>query len=518
MSWAVFYHGTQWLAGLPQKAAETRSSYERKNQACMVSLQQVNLYLSLARHSSSFGSRQIWLRRCTLLRLRVASLAFRGCTCLRVPRVLRFASDFSGFDSAALALRRLQVPVQHVFCSEINPSCRKLLRHLHRPGIIYADIRVRKEEPACDLYVTTPPCQSWSTAGRKQGLSDPRGSILKHSLLYIKRRRPRLVVMENVRGMAFKKHRPVLKAICQAFADLGYKAHAKILDSQEPQRRRRLFLVAIRKDSLRKAFLWPQPTGECSLEEVLGRDPPTARDKPGLVPANTRMAKLCKDAYSKAWNLHGVDPRVTPVAGHRLQREVGLPRCQQVPRPDSNQRRPRRLLAFEQGEEDEPTGINAGHRSSAQGTRRLRSIPVPMIEAVLSRALQAAGLQAGQDHVLQVQEGRRRLLRPPQDRIKQDRRTKKVRVTSAQTGEIKVQKGTIFPMSIDDHHWGTHGVSAAAAVPAATDWLTSKLTNLEQQKTGPAVAFHGLLSRLCNCHSLASARNISCPDLEHLLE
>eukprot|EP00974_Lingulodinium_polyedra_P096232 9328738-Lingulodinium_polyedra.AAC.1 len=76
----------------------------------------------------------------------------------RRPAVVKFGSDFSGLDAAAVALKRMKVPHQCVFASDPLKASQKILRHVHQPKTIFPDILERKveEEEPVDIYVTTP--------------------------------------------------------------------------------------------------------------------------------------------------------------------------------------------------------------------------------------------------------------------------------------------------------------------------------------------------------------------------
>jgi DNA (cytosine-5)-methyltransferase 1 len=64
-----------------------------------------------------------------------------------------------------------------------------------------------------DLLAGGPPCQSFSTAGRREGVQDPRGTLLWQYLRFVEALRPRFFLMENVRGLlsAELRHRPIAK-------------------------------------------------------------------------------------------------------------------------------------------------------------------------------------------------------------------------------------------------------------------------------------------------------------------
>eukprot|EP00438_Fugacium_kawagutii_P035754 Skav229348 [mRNA] locus=scaffold2596:472491:473528:+ [translate_table: standard] len=236
---------------------------------------------------------------------------------LRTPRLIRVGTDFSGLDTALLALGRLpHIPVEVSFCCDNDKNCQKLAVKYHQPKKFFtsADNRARDEEVAVDAYIATPPCQPWSAQGKRKGLEDPRGQLLKVPLVFVKRHRPRLLLLENVTGLCHKQHRPVLKGIRSCLKKLDYTVFTGVLNSCDykiAQQRRRLFLVAIRRDSYRRRFVWPKKLGKRTLTSVL--DPVKPSDQPGRIPKNKRaralFVKACKKTFAE-----GIDPRKVPVA------------------------------------------------------------------------------------------------------------------------------------------------------------------------------------------------------------
>lgn len=96
-----------------------------------------------------------------------------------------------------------------------------------------------------DLYCLGPPCQSWSTCGRKAGASDPRGKLLFNFRRYVSKKQPKTIILENVPGLLhFPKH---FDKLINQFKKAGYTVYWKILnalDNNVPQNRSRLYLVA----------------------------------------------------------------------------------------------------------------------------------------------------------------------------------------------------------------------------------------------------------------------------------
>ena len=100
--------------------------------------------------------------------------------------------------------------------------------------------------PIIDLLVGGTPCQSFSVAGLRKGLADPRGNLTLTFLAMVDRFRPSWVVWENVPGVLSDR----TNAFGQFLAGLGelrYQYAWRVLDAQHfgvPQRRRRVFVVA----------------------------------------------------------------------------------------------------------------------------------------------------------------------------------------------------------------------------------------------------------------------------------
>ena len=231
----------------------------------------------------------------------------------RVPRLLQVGTDFSGLDSAWVALQRLKLPAKLMFCSDSDKFCQKFIKTKHKPLKFFDDIEERQPEAEdyCDVYVSTPPCQSFSSAGKRKGVKDKRGKVIKHTVKYIQRKRPRCAIVENVKGMTFKKFRPVLNGVVKALRSLNYYVYLKVLnavDFQIPQRRKRLFIVAIRKDSLRRKFAWPEPTGAKTLQSIL--DPWKDTDHCGRLPKLECSRDIAKKTYAKIYS-KGINPVTT---------------------------------------------------------------------------------------------------------------------------------------------------------------------------------------------------------------
>ena len=124
-----------------------------------------------------------------------------------------------------------------------------------------------------DLLWGSPPCQGWSQGGKHLGENDPRNGF-PWALAAIEGVRPRLVLMENVKGITYKKNAPYLESeVMVPLRDLGYTAEWQLLNCADygvPQRRVRTFIVA----RLDADPVWPTPTHvEPPHHEYTDREP-----------------------------------------------------------------------------------------------------------------------------------------------------------------------------------------------------------------------------------------------------
>ena len=160
---------------------------------------------------------------------------------------MRYLSVCSGIEAATVAWHGLGwTPVAF---SEIEKFPSAVLAH-HYPDVPnVGDMTKFKEwnlEPI-DLLVGGTPCQSFSVAGLRKGLDDPRGNLMLTFLAIAERHRPRWVVWENVPGVLSSNGGRDFGTFLGALGELGYGWAYRVLDAQwfgVAQRRRRVFVVA----------------------------------------------------------------------------------------------------------------------------------------------------------------------------------------------------------------------------------------------------------------------------------
>lgn len=160
---------------------------------------------------------------------------------------MRFLSVCSGIEAASVAWQPLGWSA--VAFSEIEPFPCAVLKH-HYPDIPnWGDMTQYQEWPDApiNLLCGGTPCQSFSVAGLRKGLADPRGNLMLTFGAIAAKYRPQWLVWENVPGVLSSNKGRDFGAFLGMLGQLGYGFAYRVLDAQYfgvAQRRRRVFVVA----------------------------------------------------------------------------------------------------------------------------------------------------------------------------------------------------------------------------------------------------------------------------------
>lgn len=119
-----------------------------------------------------------------------------------------------------------------------------------------------------DVIIGGPPCQGFSTIGKRL-VKDPRNELVFEFIRFVDTIKPKIFLMENVRGLLSANNGIVKESIINEFSTIGYNVISKVLcaaDFGVPQKRYRLFFLGVRKDlGLKPTF--PEPI--CTPEEYI---------------------------------------------------------------------------------------------------------------------------------------------------------------------------------------------------------------------------------------------------------
>lgn len=197
---------------------------------------------------------------------------------------MNYLSLCSGVEAASVAWKNLGW--NPVAFSEIEKFPSEVLQHQYPNVPNLGDMTNFKEwnfDRTIDLVVGGTPCQSFSVAGLRKGMEDPRGNLALTFCAILNKFRPKWFVWENVPGVLSSNKGRDFGSFLGAVAELGYGFSYRVLDAQNfgvPQRRRRVFVVG-------HLGAW-EPTAEVLFEsESLQWHPkksrPTRQDSPGYI-------------------------------------------------------------------------------------------------------------------------------------------------------------------------------------------------------------------------------------------
>ena len=166
--------------------------------------------------------------------------------------VLRFIDLFAGIGGIRcgleLAAKEKGLKPVCVFTSEIKPYAVKVLQENHPGETITGDITKvdTKNIPDFDILCAGFPCQAFSSAGKRQGFADTRGTMFFEVERILKDKRPKGFILENVEGLVNHDGGKTLLVIVNSLAALDYKFDFRVLNSKYfgvPQERKRIYIV-----------------------------------------------------------------------------------------------------------------------------------------------------------------------------------------------------------------------------------------------------------------------------------
>lgn len=173
---------------------------------------------------------------------------------------------FAGAGGLALGMHK--AGFKHILLNEIDKTaCQTLRKNKPEWNILEKDIR-EVDFSSLNGYVDFLsggfPCQSFSYAGKKGGLTDTRGTLFFELARAVKEIQPKVFMCENVKGLSSHDNGKTLQVIRNVISELGYTLiEPRVLKAimyKVPQKRERLILIAIRNDFASNIkFKWPDP-------------------------------------------------------------------------------------------------------------------------------------------------------------------------------------------------------------------------------------------------------------------
>lgn len=181
---------------------------------------------------------------------------------------IKVGSDFSGVGAFEQALNHLGIKHEVVFACDKDKYARLTYVHNYGEPKYYPTDVYEREIPGDSLgiYMTSPPCQSFSLAGKRLGKDDKRGILFFNSHEFITKNEPRYFIFENVKGLlsddggkTFSEWLHLLGGksvngmpiVFPYDGAVPYHVYWKVLNAKDfgvPQNRERVFIIGIRDD------------------------------------------------------------------------------------------------------------------------------------------------------------------------------------------------------------------------------------------------------------------------------
>jgi len=201
-----------------------------------------------------------------------------------VDKIIKTGSDFSGVGAFDQALNRLNIKQDKIFACDMDKYSRiSYIENYGEPDYYPENVYDRKiPEESLDVYMTSPPCQAFSIAGKRKGENDDRGVLFYNSHEFISKNKPRYFIFENVKGLLSHDKRNKKAKYGNTFSkwiemlggksvngnmtlfpftdSVPYHIYWTVLNSKDfniPQNRERVFIVGIRDDD-DNVFKWPK--------------------------------------------------------------------------------------------------------------------------------------------------------------------------------------------------------------------------------------------------------------------
>ena len=187
---------------------------------------------------------------------------------------MKVGSDFSGVGAFDQALRRLNFNYKTIFACDMDKYARQTyIENYGEPDYFPKNVYDREiPEESLDIYMTSPPCQTFSLAGKRKAEDDKRGILFYNSLEFIKKNKPKIFIFENVKGLLSADNGKVFQNWLQLLGNkingntilfphedsANYSVYWQVLNSKDygvPQNRERVFIVGFRED---REFTFPK--------------------------------------------------------------------------------------------------------------------------------------------------------------------------------------------------------------------------------------------------------------------
>jgi DNA (cytosine-5)-methyltransferase 1 len=206
-------------------------------------------------------------------------MAVTGCLSLLADNpIVTTGSDFSGVGAFDQALERLGIKQNKKFACDMDKYARQTYIYNFGEPDYYPENVYDREIPKESLYIymTSPPCQSFSLAGKRKGEDSKNGVLFYNSHEFIVKNNPRYFIFENVKGLLSDDNGKTFQrwidylggksvngnpVIFPHENSVPYHVYYQVMNAKHygvPQNRERIFIIGIR-DDVDNTFSFPKP-------------------------------------------------------------------------------------------------------------------------------------------------------------------------------------------------------------------------------------------------------------------
>lgn len=236
----------------------------------------------------------------------------------------KYFSMFTGVGGFELGIQSIQEGVDKgrnarfncVGFSEIDKYASELLSRRFPNTINYGDATkiIPSELPDFDMLCGGFPCQSFSIAGKRRGFEDTRGTMFFEVARILEVKRPKIVFLENVKGLLNHNKGETFKVILQTLDELGYETQWMVLNSKffgVPQNRERVFIIGSLRGTSRPEILPFRCNGEKSSREENSTGQScaiTATYHKGAKGTQIQYLSMSKSQHNRIYEQDGISP------------------------------------------------------------------------------------------------------------------------------------------------------------------------------------------------------------------
>lgn len=178
--------------------------------------------------------------------------------------MITVASLFAGIGGICYGFK--QAGAKIVWANEIDrDACITYRQNFGGDYLVEGDIKDVDPNDIPDIDVLNGgfPCQAFSIAGYQKGFEDERGNLFFEIIRILKVKRPRAILLENVKNLEVHDNGNTFKVIKEELEKLGYHVHHKVLNTMEygnvPQNRERIYIVGFLSQKAYDSFHYPEP-------------------------------------------------------------------------------------------------------------------------------------------------------------------------------------------------------------------------------------------------------------------